>query len=151
MRRKPVGSAVVFMLLASALLSKAQVAPSDQKPESGVEQAGTIFPVMSLKAHGAEWKMQSGGHLTVGNGSIEFRNPKDATDLFACQISDVRSVEKRKGPMGWRVVRIQLQNGQKFDFIPDPSPFSKEAMEPIANALEKSIRDMAAAHGIVLK
>jgi len=151
MQRRARSSVIAFVLLAFALLSKAQVAPSGQKPGSGIEQSGAIFPAMSLKTHGTEWKMQSGGQLTVGNGSIEFRNPKDATDSFACQISDVRSVEQRHGPGGWRVVRIKLQNGQKFDLVPFPDPFSKAAMEPIADAMEKSIRDMASAHGIVLK
>ena len=151
MQRKHVGSVIAFVLLALALLSRAQDAPPGQKPGSGIEQSGAIFPAMSLETHGTEFKMHSGGQLTVGNGSIEFRNPKDATDSFACQISDVRSVEKRHGPMGWRVVRIKLQNGQKFDLVPDPHPFSHEAMEPIADAIEKSIRDMASAHGIVLK
>lgn len=151
MHRKLVGSVIAFVLLAFALLSRAQDAPSGQKPASGTEQSGAIFPAMSLKTHGTEWKMQSGGQLTVGNGSIEFRNPKDATDSFACQISDVRSVEKRRGPMRWRVVRIKLKNGQKFDLVPFPDHFSDEAMEPLADAMEKSIRDMASAHGIILK
>lgn len=151
MQRKHAGSVIGFVLLAFALLGRAQVAPPGQKPNSGVEQSGATFPAMSLKTHGTEFKMQSGGQLTVGNGSIEFHNPKDATDSFACQIGDVRSVEKRRGPMRWRVVRIELKNGQKFDLVPFPDPFSHEAMEPIADAMEKSIRDMASAHGTVLK
>ncbi|HXY02901.1 MAG TPA: hypothetical protein VEI49_04945 [Terriglobales bacterium] len=151
MQRKYVASLIAFVLLAFALLSRAQDAPSGQKPGSGTGQSGATFPAMSLKTHGTEWKMQSGGQLTVANGSIEFRNPKDATDSFACQIGDVRSVEKRRGPMRWRVVRIKLKNGQKFDLVPFPDDFSHEAMEPIADAMEKSIRDMASAHGVVLK
>jgi hypothetical protein len=151
MHRKLVGSLIAFVLLAFALLSRAQDAPPGQKPGSGTEQPGATFPAMSLKTHGTEFKMQSGGQLTVGNGSIEFRNPNDASGSFACQISDVRSVEKRRGPMRWPVVRIKLRNGQTFDLVPFPDPFSHETMEPMADAMEKSVRDMASAHGIVLK
>jgi hypothetical protein len=39
----------------------------------------------------------------------------------------------------------------KTALIPYPNPSSKEAMEQSANAMEKSIRDMASQHGIVLK
>ena len=128
MQRRASGSVIAFVLLAFALLSKAQVAPSGQKPGSGIEQSGAIFPAMYLKTHGTAWEMQSGGQLTVSNGSIEFRHPKDATSSFAFPVSDVRSLEKRQGPEGFRVLRIKLQNGQKFDLNPDPNPLSNEAM-----------------------
>jgi hypothetical protein len=150
-QRRTRGSVIAFVLLAVALLSKAQMAPSGQKPGSGTEQSGAIFPVTNLKTHGTTWEMQSGGQLTVSNGSIEFRNPKDAASSFAFPVSDLRSLEKKRGPEGFRVLRIKLQNGQKFDLIPFPNPFSMEAMEQEANDMEKSIRDMASQHGIVLK
>jgi hypothetical protein len=151
MPRRASGLVIAFVLLVFALLSKAQVAPSGQKPGSGIEQSGATFPAMSLKTHGTAWEMKSGGQLTLSNGSIEFHDPKDATNSFAFPVSDVRSVEKRRGPERFPVLRINLQNGQKFDLIPDPNPFSHEAMEQSLTAMEKSIRDMASQHGIVLK
>src|SRR5271169_627409 len=146
MQRRATRSVIAFVLFALVPLSKAQVAPSGQKPGSGIEQSGAVFPAMSLKTHGTAWEMQSGGQLTVSNGSIEFRNPKDATSSFAFPVSDVRSLEKRHGPERFPVLRIKLQNGHKFDLIPDPNPFNREAMEQGVNAMEKSIRDMASQH-----
>jgi hypothetical protein len=151
MQRRAGTFVIALVLLAFAPLSKAQVAPSDQKHGAGSEQSGENFPAMSLKSHGGGWEMKSGGQLTVSNSSIEFHNPKDATTSFSFPVSDVQALEKRRGPQRFPVLRIKLQNGQKFDLIPDPSPFSREAMEQGLNAMEKSIRDMASAQGIVLK
>jgi hypothetical protein len=53
------------------------------------------------------WEMHPGGELTVSNGSIEFRYPKDPKATFVFPISDVRSLEKRHGAEGFRVLRIK--------------------------------------------
>ena len=88
MPRRASGSVIAFVFLAFALSNKAQVAPSGQNPGAGIGQPDAIFPAMSLKTQGTEWKMESGGQLTVSNGSIEFHNPKDTTSSFAFPVSD---------------------------------------------------------------
>jgi hypothetical protein len=153
-------------MLAPIVSSRAQVAaPAGEVagPQSG------HFPAMYLKTHSIltqsairpAWEMQPGGELTVENGSIEFKNPADPKASFAAPISNVRSVERRRGPEGFPVVRIKLQNGKNFDLVPDftgqPSSNgekgknSLQAMNANADAMEKAIRDMAAENKVVLK
>jgi hypothetical protein len=149
------------VLFVSASLGRAQTASPNQ--ESG------SFPAMLLKTHSIltqsairpAWELQSGGELTVRNGSIEFHNPTDPKASFAFPISNVRSLERRRGPEGFPVLRIKLQNGKNFDLVPDltrqaraageSSTDQNKAMSQNADSMEKAIRDMAVENKVVLK
>jgi hypothetical protein len=156
----------MLVLLFAPIFTRAQVtAPAGDiaGPQSG------HFPAMYLKTHSIltqnatnpAWEMQPGGELTVANGSLEFKNPADPKNSFSSPIGNVRSVERRRGPEGFPVVRIKLQNGKNFDLVPDstsqPSATgekgknSLQAMYANADAMEKAIRDMAAENKVVLK
>ena len=128
------------------------------------------FPAMYLKTHSIftqsalrpAWALDSGGELTVSNGSIEFRDTTDSKHSFAFQISDLQSLERRRGPEGFLVLRMTLQKGKKFDLVPDAFGHliatgekgmnaRQKAMDEGAEAMEKAIKDMASQHGVVLK
>jgi tetratricopeptide (TPR) repeat protein len=128
------------------------------------------FPAMYLKTHSIftqsamrpAWALDTSGELTVSNGSIQFRDSTDPKHSFAFPVSDVRSLERRRGPEGFPVLRIGLQNEKKFDLVPDTfghllaagdngvSGMEKAMNEGVA-AIEKAIRDMASQQGISLK
>lgn len=157
---------LLVLMLAPVFFTRAQVpAPAGDAagPQSG------HFPAMYVKTHSIltqnatnpAWEMQPGGELTVANGSLEYKNPADPKASFSSPIGNVRSVERRRGPEGFPVVRIKLQNGKNFDLVPDftgqPSASGErgknwlQAMYADADAMEKAIRDMAAENKVVLK
>jgi hypothetical protein len=149
------------VLLVGTSLGRAQTASPNQ--ESG------SFPAMLLKTHSIltqsairpPWELQPGGELTVRNGSIEFHNPADPKASFAFPIGNVRSLERRRGPEGFPVLRIKVQNGKNFDLVPDFTHQSRaagesgadhdKAMNQSADSMEKAIRDMAVENKVVLK
>ena len=105
------------------------------------------------------WEMKPGGELIVSNGSIQFHDPNDAKTSFAFPIGEVRSLERRQGPEGFRVLRIKLQNGKHFDLVPDifgnragdnGKNDIQKAMDEGVNAMEKAIRDLAAENKVAL-
>lgn len=101
------------------------------------------FEVRGLQTHAlGAWEMKP-GDLTVNNGSIQFRYVGEDKDAFSCQVGDLSSLERRRGPVGFHVLRIKLQTGEKFDVVAIPD-------EGIA-VIEKAIRDMASKQGTVLK
>jgi hypothetical protein len=153
--------------LVAVFSTSAQVAPPDGE---GAGQPSGHFPVMLLKTHSIltqsairpAWEMQPGGELTVGNSSIEFHNPADPKASFAFPISRVRSLERRRGPEGFPVLRIKLVNGKNFDLVPDfasqrPATGENGKSDPAktmnegVDAMEKAIRDMGAENKVVLK
>lgn len=148
-------------------------APAAQDAESIKERIADLrcrFPAMYLQTHSIltqsalrpAWAMDSDGELTVSNGSIQFRDTGKAKHSFVLQIAEVRSLERRSGPQGFRVLRITLQNGKKFDLVPDPfihmtsgtdrsAGAMEAAMDEGVDAMEKAIKVMASQHGIVLQ
>jgi len=70
---------------------------------------GLFFPTMYLKTLSIftqsplrlAWALDTGGELTVSNGSIQFRDFTDAKHSFVFSVRDVRSVERRRGPEGF--------------------------------------------------
>jgi tetratricopeptide (TPR) repeat protein len=72
------------------------------------------------------------GDLAVCGGSIQF----SGSDAFNFPISDVRSLERKRGPARLPYLRIVLRNGKKFDL------FIGSGEEDMA-AVEKAIKDMA--------
>ncbi len=89
------------------------------------------------------------GELTLSNGSIQFHeSSNDVRNSFAFSVSDVRSVQRKGGPMflGFlRSLHIELKNGKKLVFLPmDPG-------DEGALAIEKAIKDMDPEHRIVFK
>jgi tetratricopeptide (TPR) repeat protein len=148
-------------------------APAAQDAESIQKRIADLrgrFPAMYLQTHSIftqsalrpAWALDSGGELIVSNGSIQFHDATAPKHSFAFQISDLRSLERRRGPEGFRVLRIELQNGKKFDLVPDPFPHLNATGDKTANvmesamgegmdAMDKAIREMASQHGIVLK
>jgi hypothetical protein len=162
----------LFVMFAAILSSDAQTSPSGEKTsELAAELSrGGHFPAMLMKSHSIftqsalrpAWQVNFGGELIVSNGSIQFSDPQDAKSSFTVQVRDVSSLERRYGPGGFRVLRIKLQNGKKFDLVPDtfsqPSGAgesgknaTEKAMDEGVNAMEKAIRNMASELGIVLK
>jgi len=158
---------LLFVMLFSHL-SKSQAAPSAQESPG---PSSSRFPAMFLKTHSIltqsslrpAWEMKSGGELIVGNGSVQFHDPNDAKVSFSFPVTDVGSLEKRRGPEGFRVLRIKLQNGKHFDLVPDvfgksnttsgedeKNDFTKRMDEGVT-AMEKAIRDLAAENKVSLK
>jgi tetratricopeptide (TPR) repeat protein len=121
-------------------------APAAQDAESvrkRIHDLRARFPAMYQFAHhfgsGGDFVT---GDLIVSNGSIRFG------DSFTFPVSDVRSVEKGRGPMFLRsfpALHIQLKNGKKFVLL--PIGLGDEA----ADAIEKAIKDMDPEHRIVFK
>jgi tetratricopeptide (TPR) repeat protein len=148
-------------------------APTAQNAESVQKRIIDLcgrFPAMYLKTHSIfrqsalrpAWALDTGGELSVSNGSIQFRDTTDPKHSFAFPITDVRSLERRHGPEGFPVLRIGLQNGKKFDLVPDTFGHDLAAgdkgvnamerdMDEAVAAIEKAIRDMASQQGILLK
>jgi tetratricopeptide (TPR) repeat protein len=148
-------------------------APTAQDAESVQKRIIDLhgrFPAMYLKTHSIftqsalrpAWALDTNGELTVSNGSIQFRDTTDPKHSFAFPITDVRSLERRYGPEGFPVLRIVLQNGKKFDLVPDTFGHDlaagdtgvkaiQKAMGEGLAAIEKAIRDMASQQGIFLK
>ncbi len=121
-------------------------APTAQDAETVRKRINDLrgrFPAMYQFAH----HFGSGGDfitgdLIVSNGSIRFG------DFFAFPVSDVRSVERRAGPMflrSFRALHIQLKNGKKFVLL--PTGLGDEGVV----AVEKAIKDMDPEHRIVFK
>lgn len=122
------------------------------------------FPAMYLQTHSIftqsalrpAWAMGSGGELSVSNSSIQFHEPGEPKHSFAFPVSELRALERRHGPEGFPVLRLKLQNGKKYDLVPDFS-VGQSAAEPMkalyeaADAMEKAIREMASQHGITLQ
>ena len=151
--------------------SHAQVAPSNpETPGLTTVQSGSRFPAMRLKTHSIwtqsalrpAWQLDTAGELIVSNGLIQFHDSTDTKASFSFPISDLRSVERRNGPEGLRVLRLSLINKKNFDLVPDvfanrPATEDKgvgiteKAMDESVSAMEKVIRDMASQHGVVLK
>lgn len=147
-------------------------APTAQDTESVQKRITDLrgrFPAMYLKTHSIftqsalrpAWALDSDGELTVSNGSIQFRDNSDANHSFAFQVSDLRSLETKRGPEGFRVLRMKLQNGKKFDLVPDTFGHliatgdkgvdaMEKAMDESMDAIEKAIKDMASQRGVVL-
>jgi tetratricopeptide (TPR) repeat protein len=121
-------------------------APAAQDAESVRKRINDLlgrFPAMYQYAHhfgsGGDFVT---GDLIVSNGSIRFG------DSFAFPVSDVRSVERKPGPMflhSFRALHIQLKNGKKFVLL--PIGLGDEGVV----AIEKAIKDMDPEHRIVFK
>ena len=106
------------------------------------------FPVMYRYAHHALLGTgdYDSGNLTIGNGSIQFRD--EAKHSFAFPLSDVRSVEGMVGRMAGvdtRAILIERKDGKKFFLT-----FTDLGNEELA-AVEKAIKDMDSQHGIVFR
>jgi tetratricopeptide (TPR) repeat protein len=115
---------------------------------AGYLQTHSIFTQSDLRP---AWALNYCGELTVSGASVEFRDECEPKHSFAFPISDLRSLERRKGPsvfpgvrMPFPVLRIKLRNGKKFDLAPQPP--SEEAL----TAMEKALKDMAAQNGVAL-
>jgi tetratricopeptide (TPR) repeat protein len=148
-------------------------APSAQDAQSVQKKIIDLhcrFPAMYLQTHSIftqsalrpAWALDSSGELTLSNDSVQFRDTRDAKHSFAFQISDLRSLERRRGPEGFPVLRMKLQNGKKYDLVPDVfgqliatgdkgMQATQKAMDEAVNAMEKAVKDAASQHGIVLK
>jgi len=143
-------------------------APTAQDTESVQKRMADLrgrFPAMFLKTHSIftqsasspAWALDMSGELTVSNGSIQFRSEMEPKHSFAFPVSDVRSLERRRGPMGFPVLRIELKNGKKFDLVPNSYGRLRaagdewKAMDEDRNAIEKAIKDMDSQHAIVFK
>lgn len=115
---------------------------------AGYLQTHSIFTQSALRP---AWSLNYCGELIVSGASVEFRDECEPKHSFAFPISDLRSLERRKGPsvfpavhMPFSVLRIRLRNGKKFDLVPQPP--SDEAM----TAMEKALKDVAAQNGVAL-
>ena len=148
-------------------------APSAQDAQSVQKKIIDLhcrFPAMYLQTHSIftqsalrpAWALDSSGELTLSNDSVQFRDTSDAKHSFAFQISDLRSLERRRGPEGFPVLRMKLQNGKKYDLVSDVfgqliatgdkgMQATQKAMDEAVNAMEKAVKDAASQHGIVLK
>jgi len=121
-------------------------APTAQNAESVQKRIIDLhgrFPAMYLKTHSIftqsalrpAWALDANGELTVSNGSIQFHDTTDPKHSFAFPISDVRSLERRHGPEGFPALRIGLQNGKKFDLVPDTFGHDLSAGDKGVNAI----------------
>jgi tetratricopeptide (TPR) repeat protein len=126
-------------------------APTAQDAESVQKRINDLrgrFDTLYMYAHHFGSGDYVSGELTVSNGWIQFRDRAEAKYSFTFPVSDVRSVERRAGPIYMRFLRalhIELRNGKRFVLV---ALFpGDEGVVPI----EKAIKDMDSEHRIVFK